>query len=269
MTRRPPSTRAIDALAYPDALERAEAQLVAERRRAITPDWQPADADRLPEDTVGVGLSGGGVRSATFALGVFQALARARCLERVDFLSTVSGGGYFGSFLGRLFTRPWVTDIDCVRRVLEADEPHPHAPAGADAWSARVFRWLRDNGRYLAPRGSGDMLLLGALLLRNWVAVQTVLVISMLTAFAYLQFGRILIERALVSGSSAFDTTSWLAIHAGMGDWPRRRSPWPDEMPAELAARYLTERHQAIAALAAGMPDHDSFLRARVSGAAG
>lgn len=208
MTRRP-STRSIDALAYPAALERAEAQLVAERRRAIDPGWQPADPARLPADTVGVGLSGGGVRSATFALGVFQALARARCLDRVDFLSTVSGGGYFGSFLGRLFSRQWVTDIDCVRRVLEAEEPHPQAPAGADAWSARVFRWLRDNGRYLAPRGSGDLLLLGALLLRNWVAVQTVLVISMLTAFAYLQFGRIVIERALAAWLPAIDTNSW------------------------------------------------------------
>ena len=72
-----------------------------------------------------------------------------------------------------------------------------------------------------------------------------------------------------VYDNEAFDTSSWLAIHAGMGHWPRRRSPWPDEMPAELAARYLAERHQAIAALAARMPDHDSFLRARVSGAAG
>ncbi len=180
----------------------------------------------MPEDTVGVGLSGGGVRSATFALGVFQALARARCLERVDFLSTVSGGGYFGAFLGRLFSRSWVTDIDCVRRVLEAEEPHPHAPVGADAWSARVFRWLRDNGRYLAPRGSGDILLLGALLLRNWVAVQTVLVITVLTAFAYLQFGRILIERALIASSSTVDTTSWLIASMPFFDSLLWWSPW-------------------------------------------
>ena len=48
MTRRP-STRAIDALAYPDALERAEAHLVGERRRAVDPAWRPADPDRLPE----------------------------------------------------------------------------------------------------------------------------------------------------------------------------------------------------------------------------
>jgi tryptophan halogenase len=69
--------------------------------------------------------------------------------------------------------------------------------------------------------------------------------------------------------NEAFDASSWLAIHAGMGHWPRRRSPWPDEIPAELAARYLAERHHAVAALAAGMPDHDSYLRSRLGRAAG
>jgi hypothetical protein len=44
-------------------------------------------------------LSGGGIRSATFALGVVQALARAGLLPRFDYLSTVSGGGYLGSML--------------------------------------------------------------------------------------------------------------------------------------------------------------------------
>jgi len=44
-------------------------------------------------------LSGGGIRSAAFSLGVLQALARAGLLEKFDFLSTVSGGGYVGSWL--------------------------------------------------------------------------------------------------------------------------------------------------------------------------
>jgi tryptophan halogenase len=63
----------------------------------------------------------------------------------------------------------------------------------------------------------------------------------------------------------AFDETSWLAIHAGMGHWPQRRSPWMDEVPAPVAARYLTERHAAIAQLAATMPTHDEFLRQRMA----
>ncbi len=44
-------------------------------------------------------LSGGGIRSAAFALGVAQGLAKRGLLQNFDYLSTVSGGGYFGSFL--------------------------------------------------------------------------------------------------------------------------------------------------------------------------
>jgi len=61
--------------------------------------------------------------------------------------------------------------------------------------------------------------------------------------------------------NEGFDESSWLAIHAGMGHWPRRSSPWMDEVPAELAAHYLRERRQTIATLVAGMPGHDAFLR--------
>src|SRR5262245_65639756 len=44
-------------------------------------------------------LSGGGIRSATFGLGLLQGLARKDLLTRFDYLSTVSGGGYIGSWL--------------------------------------------------------------------------------------------------------------------------------------------------------------------------
>jgi hypothetical protein len=44
-------------------------------------------------------LSGGGIRSGTFALGLIQGLARHNLLKRFDYLSTVSGGGYIGSWL--------------------------------------------------------------------------------------------------------------------------------------------------------------------------
>ncbi len=44
-------------------------------------------------------LSGGGIRSASFALGVLQGLARRRLLRAFDYLSTVSGGGYTGGWL--------------------------------------------------------------------------------------------------------------------------------------------------------------------------
>ncbi len=44
-------------------------------------------------------ISGGGIRSATFGLGVVQALADRKLLDGFDYMSTVSGGGYLGSWL--------------------------------------------------------------------------------------------------------------------------------------------------------------------------
>ena len=46
-------------------------------------------------------LSGGGIRSAAFCLGVLQAFAARSLLHQVHYLSTVSGGGYIGGWLTR------------------------------------------------------------------------------------------------------------------------------------------------------------------------
>lgn len=49
----------------------------------------------------GLAFSGGGIRSATFNLGILQALAEHRLLREFHYLSTVSGGGYIGSWLSK------------------------------------------------------------------------------------------------------------------------------------------------------------------------
>jgi hypothetical protein len=55
-------------------------------------------------DLVGVAFSGGGVRAATFNLGLLQGLDKGGILRYCDYLSTVSGGGYIGSCLSSLLT---------------------------------------------------------------------------------------------------------------------------------------------------------------------
>jgi hypothetical protein len=60
---------------------------------------------------VGLCLSGGGIRSATFSLGLIQALFRSGLIKRVDYLSTVSGGGYIGSCLTALLSSD-ISNID-------------------------------------------------------------------------------------------------------------------------------------------------------------
>lgn len=85
-------------------------------------------------NAVGLGLSGGGIRSATFCLGVCQVLAARNLLKDVDFLSTVSGGGYFGSFL--------TTRLD--NKEAHSEVAAPHGPDSA------AIRYLRRNVKYMA-----------------------------------------------------------------------------------------------------------------------
>ncbi len=49
------------------------------------------------DGTLGLACSGGGIRSATLNLGIAQALHQAGVFDHIDYLSTVSGGGFFGS----------------------------------------------------------------------------------------------------------------------------------------------------------------------------
>ena len=130
----------------------------------------PLPPDRPSEDVLGFALSGGGIRSATFCLGVFQALASLRQLRRIDYLSTVSGGGYFGTFLGRLYRRREVTTVEHVESLLDPAGRTAQRPAAIPD----VVAWLRENGRYLSPNGGGDVLIGAAITLRNWLTIHVV-----------------------------------------------------------------------------------------------
>lgn len=165
---------------YPPELADKECAKIRGRRsqavpHATSPEVIPEYGDNgLPVDTVGVALSGGGIRSATFCLGVFRALARIGKIRSIDFLSTVSGGGYAGSFLGGLY-------------VPRPDGPKPTTERVEDdllGLSSKPVDWLRENGRYMSPNGAGDTLLAGAVALRNWIAVMFVVSSFLFTLFA-------------------------------------------------------------------------------------
>jgi predicted acylesterase/phospholipase RssA len=50
-------------------------------------------------DLFGIALSGGGIRSASFSIGVLQALERLNVLRYLHYMSSVSGGGYTAAAL--------------------------------------------------------------------------------------------------------------------------------------------------------------------------
>ena len=67
-------------------------------------------------------FSGGGIRSATFGLGIVQALAKYRLLDNFDYLSTVSGGGYLGSWLSAWIRREQMNKFENCLESLKSIE---------------------------------------------------------------------------------------------------------------------------------------------------
>lgn len=190
---------------YPEALADAEDALLRLRH-----GLHAGQAPEVPLAPVGVAVSGGGIRSATFALGVFQGLARLRLLRRIDYLSTVSGGSYFGASYSRLFSRAFVSEPADVENVLHPTRARADRPDGG-----HYLRWLRLNGRYLAPTGSGDLLVDVAIVLRNWLALMAVVLFTLLMNLLLLQILRIGIEQGLAAASTRSLATSLIsAEHA-------------------------------------------------------
>jgi hypothetical protein len=114
---------------------------------------------RHPQGLAALCLSGGGIRSAVFSLGVVQGLARRGLLHGFDYLSTVSGGGYFGGLLSAWIHRH-PGGIDGVSADL----------AGATQSCGRLdpepgpLAYLRSFSNYLSPR-------LGILSADSWTLV--------------------------------------------------------------------------------------------------
>ncbi|KAB0494983.1 hypothetical protein [Pseudomonas moorei] len=208
-----------DALA--DKQYQVERDRIRHRRQQLKVDLEKDPGDP-PSMIWGLALSGGGIRSATFGLGVLQAMARAKApkaraidsgdgtckylLPHIDYLSTVSGGGYIGAFYCSLFQggrlRPYLglsgqaNDPTVVQAAVNAFDVLRFEPPGRIHSSVHYdisgnlhvgdapTAWLRENGRYLTPSGSGDLFYGIALAVRNWLSVHFVIGMPILFVLA-------------------------------------------------------------------------------------
>ncbi len=142
----------------------AEHTAIAARRQYIKRDLPPPVVgderpprwrDRTDSPHTGLALSGGGIRSASFALGVLQALDATIRIEGIDYLSTVSGGGYTGCALTALLqhTQGKFPFVDDKTRADTASVAH-----------------IRDYSNYLIPHGAPDVLTAVGIIIRGLVA---------------------------------------------------------------------------------------------------
>ena len=158
--------------------DQGSAALCAAERVAIQSRRAHYELPAASDDNLfGLALSGGGIRSATFALGVLQAMAGRDLLKHVDYLSTVSGGGYIGSSLlwwlsglsGRTFgARPYAQSVPEKEWFpYGTDDPSRWRDRAGLAAGPKLLRNLKENGNYLTPGGGINLMSLIAVVLRG------------------------------------------------------------------------------------------------------
>lgn len=178
-------------------------------------------------------ISGGGIRSATFALGVMQGLASANVLDKFDYLSTVSGGGYIGSWLSS-WTRRHPRGVSGVKddlaradtavaarlpaiedNVVPASTEQPRdVPRQKVNPEPVPLRHLREYSNYLSPRlgiFSGDTWTLASLYIRNLLLNLLVLVPLLALALAFPRIFSWLLEFS----KGTWLPSTWAWIFAG------------------------------------------------------
>lgn len=220
-----------------DAAKAGRARLEREEREALR-----ARRERTRDGgatRVGLALSGGGIRSATFCLGLVRGLAQNRLLRRFDYLSTVSGGGYVGAAIGRLLA---AVGIDEGERAIASGD-------------SLLLTWLRRNGRYLTPAGSRDLGSAIATYLRAGIAIHLEI------AFFGILLGLLIVAPHVLQAEFSFaDDKAWQAW--GTAWWPLAAGFWLLCAPGAMASYWPLAESGAV-------PDHrtvrDTDARARTA----
>jgi len=195
---------------------------------------------------VGLAMSGGGTRSATFNLGVTQALAQYGFMEHVDYMSTISGGGY----LGTSFTSLCADEFDPeqigdppVRLGMKADnfpysDQNPYLDSSVEGWESPIVhgletpatRHVRENSRLIIPG-------LGFFNRENWVSLSRYAVSTLMLWVFFL----IPMTAAILLPLLTIPETAWNRadpFSASTGDWAYSlgNQPWLAFIPLALLA---------------------------------
>ncbi|HTD65848.1 MAG TPA: patatin-like phospholipase family protein, partial [Candidatus Limnocylindria bacterium] len=136
-------------------------------------------------------LSGGGIRSATFGLGVLQALARRGVIGAFSFVSTVSGGGFVGSWFSAWIHRHPQGLDGVVRELALAQAPDAFTSKPKLEPEVPPIRHLRSYSNYLSPKLgflSADAWTLGTIYLRNLLLNWLVIIPLLLALLALPRF---------------------------------------------------------------------------------
>jgi hypothetical protein len=158
---------------------RAELVDIRERhnrgKRQKIPDEIHALVPTTALELTGLSCSGGGIRSASFCLGVLQGLQSKNVIGEMDYLSTVSGGGYVGTTMTIGMSRSAATSGQ--------DGTFPFGRIDDERRETPEVRYLRDNSRYLLQNGLPSAISALVIYLRG-IAMNVIVVLPLLLIVA-------------------------------------------------------------------------------------
>ncbi len=164
----------------------AEMEEITARRDILgAPSPPNLDGPKAPSsnyDLVGLALSGGGIRSATLNLGILQGMTligsgsnsnHPTMLRFFDYLSTVSGGGYIGSWLSAWILRSagdpktsFLSVEENLKRLAAQNGNHDRKAEAVTKPEAPQIDQLRKFSNYLTPK-------LGLFSVDTWTLIAT------------------------------------------------------------------------------------------------
>ena len=131
---------------------------------------------KTDRDLTGLACSGGGIRSAAFCMGVLQALEsitekdRPKVFENIDYMSTVSGGGYIGTSL--------------VAGLMQTNGEFPFTSTLGGPETLET-QHIRDYSNYLAPKGMIDVVV-GLVVVMRGLLINAMIFLAALLTLAWL-----------------------------------------------------------------------------------
>jgi hypothetical protein len=183
-----------------------ESQFFVQTQPSVEPEHAVVEEAELLKkaagmELAGIALSGGGIRSATFGLGILQALAEMNLLRRFDYISSVSGGGYLNSWLTAWIHRDGYETAEAALR-SDAD-----GLGIRQRWDIqRPLHFLRRYSNYLTPRAEAfgaDQWAAVAIYVRN-------LLLNLLT-LVFLLSACLLVPHFVISMAEWLPTHQWIA----------------------------------------------------------
>ena len=208
----------------PSEIVDAELEIIRARRQT-TYGNNPNQQDQLKDiesNLRGLSISGGGIRSSTFSIGVIQGLAKANLAKDFDYISTVSGGGYTGSLLSTMLNSEDETPDDFPLEM----------PVGNE--ESRLLQHLRNGSNYLAPGGFLEFIRMPAVMVRGLI-LNFLLLLPWIMAAVYLteiihEYVPILNVYASITASESGQYAFWIVIitisYFALSGWRSIKGKW-------------------------------------------